>query len=178
MQSSQNVIAKLWDFICVSRPFYFLTQSLSLHILDMWHEKGRSYGIGAVWWEAVLGAKARLQFQAVSRKRSNSKSSKCCSTSRVWVSDATSWWDHQLCLALGHGMALGMSQLSDVYSLRSDRSSPPVRWCCFILQRSILHPLLSAFIYSSIHLCICWLWLQWNQSWKLISHLKDSNENS
>lgn len=51
----------------------------------MWHEKRRSYGIGVVWWESALGTKARLQFQAVSRKNSNSKCSECCSTSRAPV---------------------------------------------------------------------------------------------
>lgn len=83
MKSSQNVIAKLWDFSCTFRPFYFLTQSLSLHILDMWHEKGRSYGRGAVWCEASLGTKTRLQYQAVSRKSSNSETSECCGASRA-----------------------------------------------------------------------------------------------
>lgn len=73
----------LWEFSFISRPFYFFTESLSVHILDMWHEKVRSYGIGAVWWESALGTKARVHFQAVSRKSLNSKSSKRFSTSRA-----------------------------------------------------------------------------------------------
>lgn len=84
----------------------------------------------------------------------------------LWVPDATSCWAHQLCLALGRGTALGMPLLSDVYSMRPDRS-PPVRWCCFILQRSVLHPLLSVFVYSFIHICIFCPRLQWNQSWNI-----------
>lgn len=82
---------------------------------------------------------------------------------------AAIWWTHQPHLAKGHSTALGTPQLSDVYSIRPDRSSPPVRWCDFVLERSILHTILTVFIHSFIHLCVFCPRLQWNQSCDIFS---------
>lgn len=98
IKSSQNVIAKPWDLSHISRPFCFLTQSLCLHVLDMWGKKGRSYG-GRQSWEQRQGYNFRLYLGRSQIQRAPS----AAVLAEFWVSDATSWWAHQLCLALGHG---------------------------------------------------------------------------
>lgn len=160
MKSHQNAIAKLWDFSCISRHFYFLTQSLSLHILDTWHAKGRSYGTGAIGREVVLGRKARLQFQAVSRKSSNSKSSECSSTIRALGIRCNQLVSPSA--VPGPGPWHGPGNVSVVRCLQHEiwHVFSSCEMMLFLTSEINLNPLLSAFIYSPIHLCICWLWIE------------------
>lgn len=174
------IITKLWDsFVLLQDSYYFFTKFSSPCILDLWLEEGRNFvRIGSVEWQSGLGTKARLRQQDAPEKNSNSGISSSNTMPQPYYTErhvnqvqpsCEPGGSHQPHLAKGHSTALGTPQLSDVYSIRPDRSSPPVRWCDFVLERSILHTILTVFIHSFIHLCVFCARLQWNQSCDIFS---------
>lgn len=177
MKSPKNaIIANLWDSfvplpglslfhpVCTSPYYGHMTWSGK----KVWH--GGLYNGRQVWGQRQgYGSRLHLYRALIQRAPSGKRALQphAAALVELWVPDANSWRGHQLLLAAGHRAALGTPQLSDVYSMKPHRSSPPVRWCCFILQRSILDPLLSVFIYSFIYLYIFCPGVQWDQSWDI-----------
>lgn len=107
-----------------------LTISPSLYISILWTydlkwEEGMGWGLydGRQVWGQRQGYGSRLHLcRAPIQRAPSGKSTLQPHTAalvELWVPDATSWWGHQLFLAMGHHAALGTPQLSDLLLLSS-----------------------------------------------------------